>query len=116
MCLPLLAAIGCGGGSSGTASCGGEFEVSCDVPNDNGVHTCYDVTALDGPGLQQAKMTCTGPGTNGSVLPACCNHDTAIARCLFSTASGSSTEWFLSGGVGQAQSACQGKTGVFTSL
>jgi hypothetical protein len=113
----LLAALGCGGSSSSSSDCGGAFAASCDVPSDNGVHTCYDVVAVDAAGAQQAKMTCAGQTTNGTVLPACCTHDGAVARCVFTpTVGGMSTEWFLAGTVSTAQAACASKNGTFTAL
>jgi hypothetical protein len=112
-----IAALGCGGSSSSSSDCGGAFETSCDVPSDNGVHTCYDVVAGDAAGVQQAKMTCAGQATNGTVVSGCCTHDGAVARCVFTpTVGGMSTEWFLSGTVTAAQSACTSKNGTFTAL
>jgi hypothetical protein len=116
MCLSLATAIGCGSAANDTSSCGGSFETSCDLPNDNGAHTCYDVVEGDAAAVQQAKTTCSSAPSNGTVLSACCNHDGAVARCVFTpTSGGQSTEWFLSGTVAAAQSACAGKNGTFTT-
>jgi hypothetical protein len=53
---------------------------------------------------------------SGTLLNACCNPK-GIARCIFTPAAGgTSTEWFLSGSVAAAQSACAGKNGNFTAL
>jgi hypothetical protein len=108
MCLPIVAAIGCG--SAATSS--------CDLPSDNGVHTCYDVVVADAAAVQREKTSCAGPASNGTVLPACCNHNGAIARCVFTPSVGgaTSTEWFLSGSVATAQSSCSSKSGAFTAL
>jgi hypothetical protein len=116
ICVSLLAPIACGGSSGGASDCG-TFEASCDVPSDNGVHTCYDVVVADAAAVQQAKTTCASQATSGSVLAGCCNHDVAVARCIFSpTQGGTSTEWFLSGTVASAQSACASKNGAFTAF
>ncbi len=117
MCMSLLTTIGCGSTTSSTADCGAPFETSCDVPSDNGVHTCYDVVVADAAALQRAMSTCAGQATNGTVLSACCNHANAVARCVFTpTSGGTSTEWFLSGTLTTAQSACAGKGGAFTGF
>jgi hypothetical protein len=109
--------LGCGSATNGTDACGGSLASSCDVPNDNGVHTCYDVVSTDGTALQQQKTNCASAATGGTVLPGCCSHAGAIARCVFvPTVGGTSTEWFLSGPVANAQSACSGKNGAFTAL
>lgn len=107
-----------GGGTSGAPDCGGGLETSCDVPSDNGAHTCSDYVAISAAGVQQANTWCTNPSyVGGTVLPGCCNHDGAIARCVFSpTEGGTSTEWFLSGTVAAAQSACDNESGAFTAL
>lgn len=113
--LLVLCLAGCGGGDAGASDCGGSLETSCDVPSDNGAHTCYDVVAVDDAGLARAKTTCAGSATSGSVLGGCCGHDAAVARCVFlPTEGGTSTEWFLSGSVAGAQSACASKGGTFT--
>jgi hypothetical protein len=109
--------MGCGGASNDTQSCGGMLESSCDLPNDNGAHTCYDVVVGDAAALQQAKTSCSSQTTGGTVLGACCSHAGAIARCVFMpTSGGMSTEWFLSGTVAAAQSSCTSKNGTFTAL
>ncbi len=111
-----LAVVGCGNGT-GSSQCASNIETSCDVPNDNGAHTCYDVTGLNGDGgVQASNVVCTGTA-HGTVLTSCCNHAGAIARCVFMATNGAtSTEWFLSGSVSDAQSACSGKQGTFTTL
>ena len=115
--LSLVAAIGCGGDSSNGISCGGTVETSCDVSNDNGLHTCYDYVAPDAASLQTAKSDCTSARANGTVLPACCDHSGAIARCVYTpTIGGTDTVWFLSGTVAAAQSACSSQNGAFAAL
>jgi len=118
LCGTLFAALGCGSATSGTNNCAGSLEESCDVPNDSGGgHTCYDVVTVDAAHLQQAKMTCTFAGAGGTVLSGCCSQTGAIARCVFQpSVGGTSTEWFLSGTVANAQSVCSGKNGAFTAL
>jgi hypothetical protein len=109
--------VGDGGGTRAASDCTGSFHTSCDVPNDNGAHTCSDFAAISTAGVEQANTWCTNPTyVGGTVLP-CCNHAGAVARCVFSpTEGGTSTEWFLSGSVAAAQSACAGKSGAFTAL
>jgi hypothetical protein len=117
MCLPIVAAIGCGSDPGATPDCTGPFESSCDLPNDNGLHTCYDVVVADAAGVRETKTTCAGPPSGGTVLPACCKRDGAIARCVFMpTHGGVSTEWFFSGSVATAQASCDSKSGTFTAL
>ena len=117
LCMALATMMGCGGGSNDTSNCGGTFETSCDLPSDNGAHTCYDVVENDPAGVQQTKTTCSSAPNNGTVLSACCNHDGAVARCVFTpTSGGQSTEWFLSGTVAAAQDSCTNKSGTFTAL
>lgn len=112
----LLTSMACGG-TPKPGECGGELVTSCELPADRGAHTCYDVVSIDAAHAADANRTCVGPYSNGTVIPACCNHSGAIARCVFRpSAGGTSTEWFLSGSVADAEGVCQSKSGTFTAL